>query len=73
MQKARVGFVIIANAIVWGAVIIGCSLALKGTGMYHEIQYYLSTGAAVTTLIIFGGVFPLKKKEEEADGPEQKG
>jgi len=32
------GAFIIASAIIWGAVIIGCSYALKGTECYHKIQ-----------------------------------
>jgi len=32
------------SAIVWGAVIIGCSLALKSTECYGEIQNILVAG-----------------------------
>jgi hypothetical protein len=50
--------VVLANAIVWGMVIIGCSLALKGTGAYKEIQMILAGGAiasmAVVSLIVIG-------------------
>lgn len=69
----NLGAVIIANAIVWGAVIIGCSFALKGTGSYDLIQNYLAVGATVTSVIILGGMLPViaqlkkagKNKQEE--------
>lgn len=54
----NLGAVIIANAIVWGVVIIGCSFALKGTGGYDLIQNYLGAGAAVTSVIILSGILP---------------
>jgi hypothetical protein len=50
--------VVLANAIVWGAVIIGCALALKGTGAYKAIQMILAVGAiasmSVVSMIIIG-------------------
>lgn len=47
----------ILNALVWGGVIIGCSLRLKGTGAYQEIQNILAAGAACSlfvSILIFG-------------------
>jgi len=38
-KKQTIGIFIIASAIIWGAVIIGCSLKLKGTGCYDEISH----------------------------------
>lgn len=58
------GWVIIMNALIWGAVIIGCSLKLKGTGAYQEIQTILGAGAAVS-LILTGGLIAGKKKKDE--------
>ena len=43
--KKLIGFYTIASAIIWGAVIIGCSLILKGTECYDEIFYILVGGA----------------------------
>jgi hypothetical protein len=45
----------IVSAIIWGAVIIGCSWKLKGTGGYEEIQNILY-GGVVTHFILIGGV-----------------
>jgi len=30
MTKGKIGYFILASAIVWGAVIIGCAMVLKG-------------------------------------------
>jgi len=54
MNKGRIGFAIIASAIVWGAVIIGCSLALKGTECYGEIQNILVVGVIAHLILIWG-------------------
>jgi hypothetical protein len=48
--------VVIANALVWGFVLIACALALKGTGAYKEIQHILGGGAAVSLLVVGVGV-----------------
>lgn len=57
----------IASAIIWGAVIIGCSLKLKGTSGYEEIQYILF-GGVISHLILIGGtiagIVGKKNKEE---------
>lgn len=59
MKKGKfaltVGTAIILTAIVWGAVIIGCSLKLKGTGCYHEIQNIL-VGGTLTNIMILAGL-----------------
>ena len=63
------GAVILANAVIWGAVIIACSLALKGTGMYQEIQLYLWGGAIMTNLIL-GGTAKKKKQDRTEDSTQ---
>ena len=52
--KRRVSAFMIGNAIVWGAVIIGTSLALRGTGYMSKLMPILSAGA-FTSIIILGG------------------
>ncbi len=54
MKKGLIGYFIIASAIVWGAVIIGCSFKLKGTGCYDEIRSLLAGGAGIHLLFIWG-------------------
>ena len=70
-KKKTIGMTVvmlpIASAIIWGAVIIGCSLKLKGTGAYEEIQNILF-GGVITHLILIGGVIAGivgKKKKQE--------
>ena len=58
--------IIIGSAIIWGAVIIGCSLKLKGTAYYEEISPVLIGGMITHLILIWGplaGQF-MKKKEE---------
>ncbi len=54
MNKGKIGFAIIASAIVWGAVILGCSVALKGTECYGEIQNILVAGVLSHLILIWG-------------------
>ena len=66
-KKKSIGIFIIASAIIWGVVIIGCSLKLKGTGCFDEISYILSSGAIFHLLFIWGPLaiqFKKTKKEE---------
>jgi len=46
---------ITTSSIVWGLVIVGCSLSLKGTGCYERISTILF-GGAISHLIV---VYPL--------------
>ena len=39
---------IISNAILWAAVILACSIALRGTEAFHSIQAILAGGAVVS-------------------------
>ena len=47
--------VLIANAVIWGAVMIASSLALKGTGAFQEIQHILAGGAGASLLVVYAG------------------
>lgn len=49
-----IGAFIIASALVWGAVIVGCSLALSGTECYGEIQNVLVGGFLAHLILIWG-------------------
>ncbi|MFC2103558.1 hypothetical protein ACFLSS_03925 [Bacteroidota bacterium] len=57
-----IGMFIIASAIIWGAVIIGCSAALSGTGCYAEIQNILVGGVILHLIIIWGPLTVFIKK-----------
>lgn len=47
---------IISNAILWAAVILACSIALRGTEAFQTIQSILASGAVVSmfTLAVSG-------------------
>jgi len=60
-----IGMFIIASAIVWGAVIIGCSSALSGTGCYDEIKNILVGGVITHIILIWGPVAFLFQKNSK--------
>ncbi|MBC8192150.1 MAG: hypothetical protein ISR87_08175 [Candidatus Marinimicrobia bacterium] len=64
------GAFILGSAIIWGAVILGCSFALKGTGCYDQIQNTLAAGAATHLILIWGplaGLFLKPNKAEDSN------
>ena len=69
MKKSTLGALIIGSAIICAAVIIGCSMALKGTGCYDKIQNIL-VGGVITHIILIWGPFMAaigkSKKKEQA-------
>lgn len=68
-QELRtVGLLIIASAIIWGLVIIGCSLALKETGCYDKIQNILVGGVVTHLILIWGPLVILFKKNKKTQG-----
>ena len=66
-KKISIGWYIIGSALIWGLVMIGCALALRGTDGYKEIQLILGGGAAVHLIFIWGPVAAMigKKNKEE--------
>lgn len=44
---------IITSSIVWGLVMVGCSLSLKGTGCYEGISTILFGGATSHLIVVF--------------------
>ena len=57
-----IGAFIIASAIIWGAVIVGCSFALKGTECYANIQNILFGGLMFHIILIWAPLAVLFKK-----------
>lgn len=56
------GKVVTINSIIWGLVILGCSIVLRGTGAYEKIWLILAGGAVISTSLI--EKFRLKIKDE---------
>ncbi len=68
LGKGKVGYFIISSALIWGAVIVGCSLKLKGTAYYEEISPILIAGSSFHLLFIWAPLavlFRKNKVEEE--------
>lgn len=60
-----IGILIIFSALIWGLVMIGCSLALRGTGCYDKIQNILVGGTMAHLILIWGplSLFFIRSKE----------
>jgi hypothetical protein len=65
MKKSKIGYFIIGSAIIWGAVMLGCAFALKGTECYPKIQMILFFGVAAHLLFIWGPLPKVIQKEKE--------
>lgn len=53
---------ILGSALLWGAAILGCSLKLKGTDCYADIQNILSLGAGFHLIMIWGPLAAMYKR-----------
>lgn len=59
--------IVLANAIIWGTVIIATSLRLKGTDMFPLIQHILGGGAAASLFVTSLCVIKKKPKEQGSE------
>lgn len=64
--------ILIANAIIWGAVMIGCSVRLKGTGAFSEIQTILAGGAIASLFILMLNVVVPDRGKKQGSPPDTK-
>ena len=72
MKKKSIGIYIITSAIIWGAVIIGCALKLKGTGCYDDISLTLFAGLVFHLLFVWTPLaVQFKQKQGEKSEPDQ--
>lgn len=71
-KKNVLGYYIIGSAIIWGAVIVGCALKLKGTDCFNEIALILSSAAAIHLIVIWGPLAAQLKKQKEKNISEDK-
>lgn len=70
MKKSKVGYLIIASAIIWGAVMIGSALVLKGTPYKEEVNRIILYGVIFHFLFIWtplGTLFKNKKQDRKID------
>jgi len=61
-KTKTIGMYIIASAIIWGVVIVGCAFKLKGTECFSEITTILSAGAGIHLIFIWGPLAAQLKK-----------
>ena len=59
------GAFIIASAIIWGAVIVGSSYALRDTGCYAKIQNILAGGVLSHIILIWAPMIVTFRKVRE--------
>jgi hypothetical protein len=62
MKKGKIGYFILGSAIIWAAIIIACSLQLRGTSCYNEISLILSGGFISHLILIWGPLVGFVKK-----------
>ena len=62
MKKGSIGYFIIASAIIWAVVIVGCSMKLEGAGYYAVISPWLFGGVIAHILFIWGPLGAILKK-----------
>ncbi len=60
-----IGAFVIASTIIWGAVIVGISFALKGTECYDKIQNILVGGVLSHLILVWSPLALLFKKTKE--------
>ena len=60
---------IISNALIWGFVLLACSIALKDTGAFQDIQLILGAGAVVS---LFAAAVSGKQGKDNAVKQEPK-
>jgi hypothetical protein len=63
-KKRKIGIFAIGSAIIWAAMILGCSLALTDTECYNEIQNILIGGFIAHLFLIWGPLTAMNKKRK---------
>jgi hypothetical protein len=61
-RQKKIAAFIISNAIVWGAVMIGISFVLKGTGYTDKVLPILGGGAGFSVVILSSLLVEKKQK-----------
>ena len=70
-ELKKIGYLIIGSAIIWGAVIVGCSFKLKETSCYEEIQYILFAGVLTHFMLIWFPLAGIAKKGKQSKEKEK--
>lgn len=67
-KSNKIGYFIIASAIIWGATILGCAFILKEN--FAPISLLLSSAAGFHLIIIWGPLAASLKKQKEEEKAE---
>ena len=67
-KPLSVGALIIASAIIWGAMIVGAALILKGTPYKESINRLLIGGTLAHMILIWGPMGAMIKKMKKEEG-----
>jgi hypothetical protein len=67
MKKSTLGALIIGSTIIWAAVIVGSSMALKGTECYDKIQNILALGVITHLILIWGPFVAIMNKSRKKE------
>jgi hypothetical protein len=59
------GSILIANAIIWGVVLIGCALVLRGTPYKDEVLGTIGAGATIALVTNSAALSKMSKKISE--------
>ena len=65
MKKKKIGYLIIASAIIWGAVMIGTALVLKGTPYKEEVNKLIMYGTISHGMLIWVPLAAMFKDEKQ--------
>ncbi|MDB4306019.1 hypothetical protein N9980_00470 [bacterium] len=68
-----IGIVILINACIWGFAMIMSSRALSGTGAYQQIEHILSGSAAMSLLVVGGGLAGLTRGLKSGTSKREEG
>mgnify|MGYP001822004869 CR=1 FL=1 len=61
-KKRKIGIFVLASAIIWAGMILGSSMALKGTECYGNIQNILIGGFIAHLFLVWGPLTAIFKK-----------
>lgn len=64
MKNSVLGIFIIASAIIFGLLLLMCSIKLKGTDCYQTISTILSMGFVAHLLFIWGPLTAIVKRQK---------
>ncbi len=75
MKKSNtmtIGVIILLNACIWGFAMIMSAHTLEGTGAYQQIQHIMGGCAAMSLIVVGGGLGGIAKQLKTAASKKEK-